>query len=254
MLDGLALPAFFAGILTFLAPCTLPLLPGYLGFISGATASDLSAKDTPSSARRRVVLNGLLYVVGFTFVFVVLGSIFGLSGAVLAPFRGILSRIGGVIIIFFGLWMVRVIRLPFFSFLENDRRLPVLKLLTPGRPLSSFLFGATFAFGWTPCIGPVLATILFLSAGTGTALTGAILLLIFATGLAVPYMLTALLIGHTMQIIRRLTRILGIVSVIGGVFLIVIGILLVTDSFSIWTSFLYRVFQFLHCEGIYDYL
>src|SRR3989344_66943 len=128
---SLIIPAFIAGILTFLAPCTLPLVPGYLGFISGVSAQDLQDPLKLKSARKKIFLNGLLFVIGFSFIFILLGSLFGLGGSVLVQYRILFLRIGGIFVILFGLFMIGVLRLPFLNVEKNIRAIMALK---PGNP------------------------------------------------------------------------------------------------------------------------
>ncbi|MBI3115094.1 MAG: sulfite exporter TauE/SafE family protein [Candidatus Kerfeldbacteria bacterium] len=249
---GLILPAFVAGLLTFLAPCTLPLLPAYLGFISGASANDLLDPARAPTIRRRVVLNSLFYVLGFSLVFILLGSLFGLGGAAIVKHRLLVARIGGAFIIFFGLYMLGLFRLPLFRFFASERRIhPALK---PGNPGSSFVFGATFAFGWSPCIGPILGSILLLASSSTTVGAGAFLLFVFSLGLAIPFILAALAIGSMGQYLRRLGRALHVISIVGGVFLILLGVLLLTDNFNLWISWFYALFRGINYEGILEYL
>src|SRR3989344_3063397 len=186
MEPSLIIPAFIAVILTFLAPCTLPLVPGYLGFISGVSVQDLQDTLKAKSARRKIFLNGFLFVVGFSFILILLGSLFGLGGSALVQYRIWLSRIGGIFVILFGLFMIGVLRLPFLNVEKNIGRISALK---PGNPISSLIFGATFAFGWTPCVGPILGSILTLAASSATIGQGAFLLSVFSLGLAVPFLI-----------------------------------------------------------------
>ncbi|MBI4050311.1 MAG: sulfite exporter TauE/SafE family protein [Candidatus Doudnabacteria bacterium] len=248
---SLAIPAFIAGILTFLAPCTLPLVPGYLSFISGVSAQDLNNPETHARARRRVFLNGLFYVIGFSLVFILLGSLFGLGGAALAQYRIWLSRIGGFFVIFFGLYMLGILKLPIFNFLQAEKQVSVGKWLTPGKPVSSLLFGSAFAFGWSPCVGPVLGSVLLLASSSTTVGQGAVLLAIFSAGLAIPFLLIAAGIGSVGNFLRKISRYLNI---IGGIFLIFLGILLATNQFAAWLGYAYQLFDFLEYESLLEHL
>lgn len=248
---SLIIPAFLAGLLTFLAPCTLPLVPGYLGFISGVSLSDLKNPDKVKTARKKIFLNGLLYTIGFSLVFIILGSLFGLGGGTLIKYRLWLSRLGGLFIIFFGLFMLGILKLPL---LNREKHLANIKVLKPGRPGSSLLFGATFAFGWTPCIGPILGSILTLAASRATVGQGAFLLAIFSLGLAAPFLIIAAGIGSASIYLSKLNKYLNIISIIGGVFLIFLGVLLLTDNLIVWTSYFYQIFGFIHYERLLDYL
>lgn len=251
---SLILSAFIAGLLTFLAPCTLPLVPGYLGFVSGVSAKDLNDPKKHAGAKRKVLFNGVMYVIGFTIVFMIMGTLFAAAGAALAQYRIWLGRIGGIFVIFFGLYLMHVFELPFFKAMNKERRFRLVHKLTPGKPSSALIFGMTFAFGWTPCVGPVLGTILALAATKATVLQGGILLFIFSMGLALPFLLIAIGIGHAAEYIKKLTKYLNIVSIIGGLFLVGIGVLLVTDSFVLWLSWFYDAFDFLNFEVLLEYL
>ncbi len=252
---SLVIPAFIAGLLTFLAPCTLPLVPAYLGFISGASAKDLQDPTKLKQIRRRVVLNGLFYVLGFSLVFVALGIIFGVGGVALAKYQTLLTRIGGVFIIIFALYLMHVFdKIPFLRFMSQEKHANVTGKLKPGTASSSFIFGATFAFGWTPCVGPILGSILLLASSTTTVFQGAFLLLVFSLGLAVPFMILAFGVGHAAETVKKLSKILPYISFIGGVFLLFLGVLLLTDSMSVWLSWAYQALQFIEYDRLLDYL
>lgn len=248
---SLIIPAFVAGVLTFLAPCTLPLVPGYLGFISGVSVNDLQDLSKSKAARRTIFFNGVLYVIGFSSVFIILGSLFGLGGAALIQYRPWLLRIGGIFVIFFGLFMMGIFRLPFLSV---EKHLGSVKALKPGNPVSSLVFGATFAFGWTPCVGPILGSVLTLAASSATVGQGTFLLLVFSLGLAIPFLIIAAGIGSASVYITKLSKYLNIVSVIGGVFLIFLGILLFTNKVGVWVGYFYQVFGFINYDRLLDYL
>lgn len=227
---SLIIPAFIAGILTFFAPCTLPLVPGYLGFISGVSTSDLQDPTKAKIAKRKIFLNGVLYVIGFSLVFIVLGSLFGLAGSALAQYRIWLSRIGGIFVIFFGLFMIGVFKLPF---LNVERHVGNIKALKPGTPVSSLIFGATFALGWTPCVGPILGSILILVASSATIGQGAFLLAVFSLGLAVPFLIIAASIGLASAYLAKVSRHLNAISFVGGIFLVFLGVLLFTNKLGV---------------------
>lgn len=255
---SLIIPTFIAGVLTFLAPCTLPLVPGYLAFISGTSIKELENVEQASSARRKIFINGLMYVIGFSVIFILLGSLFGLAGSFLAQYRIWLSRIGGIFVIFFGLYLMQVFHLPIFrrafGFLSREHRFNFASSLTPGRPSSSLIFGATFAFGWTPCVGPILGTVLFLASTSGTIAQGSFLLLIFSLGLAIPFLAIALALGHATKYIRRISKYLNIVSIVGGAFLVFFGYLLLTDNLIIFIGKFYLWFNFFNYDALLDYL
>jgi len=248
---SLIIPAFFAGVLTFLAPCTLPLVPGYLGFISGVGARELGDPLQIKSARRKIFLGGLMFVLGFSAVFILLGSLFGLGGAALIRYRIWLSRIGGLFVIFFGLFMIGLLRLPA---LHVEKRVRVFRAITPGHPSSAFIFGATFALGWTPCVGPILGSILTLAAASSTVGQGAFLLAVFSLGLAVPFLLLAAGIGSASATIAKISTVLPMISVVGGIFLLVLGALLLTDNLGLWVGTMYQWLSFIRYDRLLDYL
>lgn len=250
----LIFPAFFAGLLTFLAPCTLPLVPGYLSFISGVSVSEVKDPRKQKGVRRKIFLNGLFYVAGFSLVFITLGTLSGLIGATFAAYRPFLSRLGGIFIILFGLFMLAGTRIRTLQFLQQDKRFHLGFIFKPGNPLGSFLFGVTFALGWTPCIGPILATVLFLASRSATVIQGTGLLAVFSLGLALPFLLTAAAVGWVIKHLRRLENFLNTISLIGGFFVIFLGILLLTNNFSFWVAFFYRLFNFINYDRLLNYL
>jgi len=248
---GFILASFFAGLLTFLAPCTLPLVPAYLGFISGVDQEALKNPSTASASRRKIFLNGLAFIVGFSLIFIVFGVLAGFAGTALAPYRIWLARIGGVLVILFGLFMLGFFKLPFF---QTDKRIPIPKWLTLGKPSSSLFIGGTFALGWTPCVGPILGSILLLAGTSGTALTGGVMLTVFSIGLAIPFLLIALAFSKATTYIDRISKYLKAVSVVGGVFLILLGFLLATDNFGLIIQYGYELFDFIDYDRLLEYL
>ncbi|MBI3955701.1 sulfite exporter TauE/SafE family protein [Candidatus Gottesmanbacteria bacterium] len=239
--SSLIIPAFIAGILTFLAPCTLPLVPGYLGFISGA-----------SGTRWKIFLNGFFFMVGFSAVFISMGTLVGFVGAAfLVPYRLWLGRIGGIFVILFGLFMLNVFKIPF---LMREKRLTVPALFKRGNPINSFILGTAFAFGWTPCVGPILGSVLLLASTSSTAISGALLLAVFSAGLAVPFLLIALGIGSASRYIKTISKYLPVVSVIGGIFLIFLGALMVSGNMGLLISSGYQIFRFIQYDRLLNYL
>lgn len=253
MTDFLALApwAFVAGVLTILAPCTLPIIPAYLGFISGVSVKDLEGPERALGARRKIFLNGLVFVLGFGAVLVLLGTLVGFAGSLLFAYRIWFARIGGIFVIIFGLFMLNVFKVPF---LAREFKLETPAIFERGRTSNSFILGAAFAFGWTPCVGPVLGSILFLAGTSATAGTGALLLSIFTAGLAVPFLAIALGIGSASRLLARAAGYLTAIQIISGLFLIALGILLFTDSLALLIPYGYRLFRFINYEGLLDYL
>lgn len=248
---SLIIPAFIAGVLTFLAPCTLPLVPGYLAFISGASIEDLKDPEKAKGAKRRIFLNGVLYVFGFSIVFIAFGTLAGFLGVALAPSRIWLARIGGILVIIFGLFLMGVLKLPF---LTKEFQLKVGGAVGGKQGRNSFILGSAFAFGWTPCVGPILGSILLLASTATTALQGAVLLSIFSLGLAVPFLAVALGASSAAKYIAKLSKLLSVISIIGGIFLIGLGILLFTNKMALLISYGYRFFNFINYDALLDYL
>lgn len=248
---NLIIPAFIAGVLTFLAPCTLPLVPGYLGFTSGVPLEDLKYPERSRRARWKIFANGVFFILGFSIVFIILGSLIGVVGSILAPWRIWLSRIGGIFVILFGLLMMNALKIPF---LAREFRVRVPAFFERGKPASSLILGSAFGLGWTPCVGPVLGAILTLAASSQSVGQATLLLAIFSLGLAVPFLLIAAGIGSASRYIARVSPWLNIVSFIGGAFLVFLGILLLTNMLGVWIAYFYRVFDFIDYDRLLEYL
>lgn len=248
---SLIIPAFIAGLLTFLAPCTLPLVPGYLGFISGVSTKELEDPVQRKRVERKVFLNGVAFVIGFSLVFVAFGVLAAFLGRELAAYRVWMTRVGGGFVILFGLFMLNVIKIPW---LERERRFEIPSLFQRGKALNSTILGSAFALGWTPCVGPILGSILLLASSTTTVFQGAILLLTFSAGLAVPFLILAASVGRSGDFIARHTSLLKITSIVGGVFLISLGLFLITGRFGWIISYSYKVLNFINYESLLNYL
>jgi len=232
---GLAV-AFAAGLLSFLSPCVFPLIPSYVTFITGMSLDELTAEDVERErARRAILVHGSLFVVGFTLVFVTLGASATFLGSLFAYASGWLERIGGFLLILFGLYLLGALRLPGAS---REWRVHL-----GNKPLGYFgtvLVGVTFGAGWTPCIGPVLGGILTLAATTGSVGDGVALLLVYSAGLAIPFLLAAFLLERFLGTMKHLGRWLPWVSRISGVLLLLLGILMITGSFTQLTAMMAR--------------
>lgn len=216
--------AFTAGFLSFLAPCILPLIPFYLAWLSGISLKDDLDKK---KVRTKLFLNSLLLILGFSVVFIILGASASFIGQVLAPHRLLVQKIGGLIIIFFGLEFIG-----FLKIFKNHQLGLVKKLFSRlNHKTSSFLVGLTFAFAWVACFSPILGTILVLSSFQGTLSQGVILLSFYSLGLAIPFLLTSLFLGFTMERIRAWEKITKWINLLSGLILIILGILLFTDNF-----------------------
>ena len=224
MVFALPFLAVVAGMLSFSSPCCLPLLPGYVSFIAGLPMGEVDQRAN----RRRVCRAALLFVAGFTLVFTALGISFAIVGAVLLRSVPAVTRIAGIGVIVLGLSMTGAIRVPF---LGRERRL--LGRVHPG-PGSAFLLGVAFAFGWAPCIGPVLATILTAAAATQTVVWGAILLTLYSLGLGIPFVWLALGLQRANGSVRWLRRHARVIERVGGTLLVGVGVLFVTGA---WRTF-----------------
>lgn len=228
--------AFLAGLASFVSPCVLPLVPGYVSFL----AANAAPADGGSRGRSPIV-PALLFVAGFAAVFIVLGSTASVIGTALAPYRSLLARAAGLLIVAFGVLMLGVIKVPglYREFRFDGAR-------TAGRGLwTAPALGAAFAFGWTPCVGPILGSILLLAgSGTGVA-TGAGLLAVYSLGLGVPFVLFAVFLSRMTPVLRWLEHHVAVVSHVGGAVLIVFGILLFTGALQQVTALLMRVIPFV---------
>jgi cytochrome c-type biogenesis protein len=215
------LVAFFAGLLSFLSPCVLPLVPSYVGFITGMTLPEVSGR------RRAALTHALLFVAGFSLVFVLLGASATALGRALNYYQVWLQRVGGVLIILFGLLCLGVFK---GGPLNQERRVHLEH--KPVGYLGSLLVGMAFAAGWTPCIGPVLGGILGLAATSGDATRGMQLLAVYSAGLALPFLIAAVALESFLDWFQRFRRFLPWVMRVSGVMLIVVGILMVTGEFT----------------------
>ncbi len=219
--------AFVAGLLSFLSPCVLPLVPSYVGFLTGLTVEELGV-------RRGVALaHALWFVAGFSLVFVALGATASAVGALLLGSQVWIGRVGGVIVILFGLYLLGILR-P--TFLMRERRIQLAN--KPLGYLGSAFVGFTFGAAWTPCIGPILGAILTLAAAQASLGQGTALLAVYALGLAIPFIVTALALDRFLVWFQRFRRYIAWVNRIAGGVLVMLGILLVTDRFSLLASWL----------------
>jgi cytochrome c-type biogenesis protein len=210
--------AFAAGFLSFASPCVLPLVPVYLSYLAGSAVG--ARGGTPS--RSQLFVQALAFVLGFSLVFVSLGAVAGLIGVSLAPQLPLIRQVGGVILIIFGLHTAGVLRI---SLLLREWRPGVLPNASRFGPATSFVVGMVFAFGWTPCVGPVLGGILMLASTSETALQGAYLLGVYSLGMGIPFLVAGLLAGALMGVLKAVNRYLRVVEVVSGIMLVVLGFL-----------------------------
>lgn len=222
MADVSWIAAAVAGLVSFLSPCVLPLVPGYLSFISGASLQELQAGG--GAQVRRTLVSALWFVLGFSTVFILLGASATVLGQLLLQQLEVFKRVAGALIIVFGIHLTGLIRIPWLNY---DKHLQV-----KSRPLTwvgAYGVGAAFGFGWTPCIGPILAAILAVASVQETVAQGMGLLAVYSAGLGIPFLLTAAAVGAFLRMFSRAKQYLRWVEVFGGVLLIVIGILIMTD-------------------------
>lgn len=250
---NLIVPAFVSGILMFLAPCTFPLVPAYLGVISGVSSQALRNPNERAAARRTLAFNAALFILGFSAVFILFGTAAGWGGSFLFPYRHALERIAGVFIILFGLSLLGLLRVPLFR-APTNLRVSVPFIAQPRRSLNSFLVGAAFGVGWTPCVGPILGSVLLLATTAGTAATGALLLGIFSLGLAIPFLFVAFLTGIATNFLNRLSRAGHVLELVSGAFLIFLGYLVAVGKFASLIGVGYGLFHFIHYERLLNYL
>lgn len=219
--------SLLAGIVSFLSPCVLPIIPGFLAYLAGS-----SLAESEGAKRREVFINSVFFVIGFSLVFALLGVLLNtVLDSVAYGAQAWLSRIGGVIIIFFGLYLTKLIRIPF---LEREYKFSI-RFNLRSRHLTSLLFGAAFAAGWTPCVGAVLGGILGLAASApGSAFA---LLFAYAIGLGIPFLLVGLFAAHASAFITRYAQTLQYVSIVFGVLLIALGILIFTQQLNLIANF-----------------
>ena len=228
--------AFSAGLLSFISPCVLPLVPSYLSYITGLSVENLANVKERQRFQSAIILNALLFIAGFSTVFIAFGASASLIGQVLYEYQDMIRKIGGVLIIIFGLYLLGILKL---NMLMTERRLVHFESRPVGY-LGSFLIGTAFAAGWTPCVGPVLGTILAYASTTESMSGGVLLLSAYSFGLGLPFFLTAFGMDTFLSYFKNFRTYLGGVSVISGGLLVLVGIMIFTDSVTLFTSFLER--------------
>jgi len=231
----LPIAAFLAGLVSFLSPCVLPLVPGYVSLISGVGVEELKVQET--GIFRKLMLNSVAFIAGFSIVFITLGAISTEVGQLAARYKSTLAEIAGVVIIVFGLHLTGILRI---NALYADKRLHSVK--GGSTPWGAFLIGFAFAFGWTPCVGPILAVILGFAAAQNSVSKGILLLTVYSLGLAVPFLLTALGIERFLKFYGGFRRHMHAVEVASGGLLIALGVLLVFGKFTLLSHY----FSFLN--------
>jgi cytochrome c-type biogenesis protein len=234
---------FVAGLISFLSPCVLPLVPGYLSFIAGKSLTEISEKPDWRATANSLYLS-LLFVSGFSIVFILLGAGVSSLGRLLLQYRYEANIVGGAIIIIFGIFMTGLIKV---GWLQREVRYH--GGIRGGRPVTAFALGLAFAFGWTPCIGPILGAILTISAMSTDNFNGIALLSIYSMGLAVPFLLAALFTGSFLNRANALRRIGRPLQIAAGVVMVVMGIAMVTGYLTTFSYWLLKTFPVLSTIG-----
>ncbi len=217
--------AFLAGVLSFLSPCVLPLVPSYISFITGISFEDLKEGTDRKRIQFLTITNSLSFIFGFSSVFIALGASSSVVGRLLFDYQDWIRIIGGVLVIFFGLFVSGFLKL---NFLSSER-----KFHLSGRPagyIGSFLIGMTFAAAWTPCIGPILGTILVYASSKGSAVFGLKLLAVYSLGLAIPFLISSLGFNSFLSYSNKIRKYMRVIMIISGLLLIVFGLLLLTNN------------------------
>jgi len=227
------LAAFAAGFLSFVSPCVLPLIPGYISFVSGVSVEEMRTDAAPTTSRMQVFFTSLAFVVGFSLVFVALGASATAIGKFLFARLPLFSKIAGVILVIFGLHTMGVFRL---AFLESEKRMHSQR--KPAGPFGAMLVGIAFAFGWTPCIGPILGGILAIAGSKNSVAEGVTLLAVYSLGLGIPFLLTSLAINQFFGAAKKIRRYYHAIELTSGALLIVIGLLIMTGQLTIITRYL----------------
>ena len=233
MTDVSYIAAFVGGFLSFISPCVLPLIPGYLSFVSGVSMEEFRSGTATAASRWQVLSASLAFVAGFSLVFIGLGASASAIGEFLMSRLPLLGRIAGVLIIIFGLHTMGVFRL---RFLEVEKRVHAGR--KPAGLVGALLVGIAFAFGWTPCIGPILGGILVIAGSKDTVAEGVRLLAVYSAGLGIPFLLTALAVNRFFAASARIRRYYHAVEVASGALLIAIGVLIFTNQFTIIARYL----------------
>lgn len=227
--------AFSAGLLSFVSPCVLPLVPSYISYITGLSVEQLTDANERTKFKKAIVVNALLFIAGFSSVFIAFGASASFIGQMLITYQDHIRRLGGVMIIVFGLYLLGILNL---NFLKVEHRYQFRN--RPAGYLGSFVIGIAFAAGWTPCVGPVLGSILLYAGTTDSLLSGVVLLTFYSLGLGLPLFLTALGVDRFLAYFKEVRAYLWGVSTVSGVLLVIVGVMIYANSLTMITSFLER--------------
>jgi len=244
MIQNVSIPAaLIAGLVSFLSPCVLPLVPPYLVYLTGATIEHVASEEPERASKRAVMTSALLFVLGFSTVFVMLGASASLIGGLIRAWSAELSIIAGLVIIVMGLHFLGLTRI---GFLMREGRLPIPK---PIGLWGAYVMGLAFAFGWTPCIGPILAAILSIAAAEATVAKGAGLLAVYSAGLGIPFLIAAFMVEQFSSLFARMKRHLVNVERAMGILMIITGIAFLTGAVSNVSIWLLETFPSLQSFG-----
>ena len=224
--------SFLAGVVSFLSPCVLPLVPSYISFVAGVSFEELTSNEDRRRIRKLTLANSIVFIAGFTTVFLALGASSSLLGRLFFNYQDTLRIVGGIIVIIFGLFMAGMFKL---NFLMRE-----WKFHLKGRPagyVGAFFIGMAFAAGWTPCIGPILGSILVFAGSKGSAVYGLKLLSVYSLGLAVPFLLSALAFNTFISYTNALKKHMPTVMLISGLLLVAFGVLLLTNKVQALSSY-----------------
>jgi len=229
--------AFTAGFLSYLSPCLLPLIPSFIAYITGVSFKDLKDPGNKAEVRRKTIAHSFFFVLGFSAVFMLLGLTATLIGKTLFQYQAAIRIVGGAFIILMGLSLAGVLKL---GFLEKDRH---LNIPTKGASyLGSFIVGVTFAAAWTPCAGPILGSILVLAGTKADVGQGARLLALYSAGIAIPFFLTGLAVNSFLELFNRFKNLLKTINTVGGIFLVIVGFLVMTNYLTVIGNRIYYLF------------
>jgi len=227
------LVAFTAGLISFLSPCILPMIPSYLAFITGISLEELSQDQNLKKVRKSVITNSLFFILGFSILFIAMGASATFIGKFLAKNIRWFEIIGGSLVVILGLHFAGLFKL---KFLEREKKIHLDK--KPLGLLGTVLVGMAFGAGWTPCVGPILGSILTMAAATQDVAKGIILLISYSVGLGIPFLLTGLLIHKFFEYFKTIRKYFRVITLVGGILLVIIGLLLITGYFTTISSFL----------------
>lgn len=229
--------AFGAGLVSFFAPCVVPLLPAYIGYVTGVSVKDLKEKGY-EKFRKQMLVSSIFYILGFSVVFVILGTAIASLGGVLRTYDHVIQRVGGLIILVLGLEFAGFLNFPF---LAKTRQFMLPRWVNKLGALRAFVIGLIFATAWTPCVGAILGTILSLAAVSGTALRGATLLFVYSLGISLPFLIVSMTLIAAPKYLSFINKHVGRISMIAGIVLAILGLMLLTDTYKYLNSWLFEI-------------